>query len=25
MQVALDAARDATKEQQDHDESNTGN
>jgi hypothetical protein len=25
MQVALDAARDATKKQQDHDESNTGN
>jgi hypothetical protein len=25
MQVALDAARGATKKQQDHDESNTGN
>ena len=25
MQVALDAARDATRKQQDHDESNTGN
>jgi hypothetical protein len=25
MQVALDAAHDATKKQQDHDESNTGN
>jgi hypothetical protein len=25
LQVALDAARDATKKQQDHDESNTGN
>jgi hypothetical protein len=25
MQVALDAARDATKKQQDHDESNSGN
>jgi hypothetical protein len=25
MQVALDAARDATKNSQDHDESNTGN